>query len=527
MFSWQTTRVPNKITFSLLAGFLLFIFLSAWLVAYVPVNTDELLPYHRIACTVFPMAVEHAPQGVCGAYASQILGFDFYRSYSYVGFSSNILYQPFYKVLPIPFSHHFLGILVLLVFSFLLVRAFSLSIFTIVIPLIYFPLLYQVIHDTGPIRIALLSFPIAIILAISALSPSTTTARMTLIFLATFFTYSVAIEDKPFYVYLIPQVILLSFWAAYDRYGRIEIKSQAEMKVNKFNVRIKVLSKFLLLGFAVFLAGYVTLILTTEPAGGAFYPYLKSLMIGSTPNLSFFQELEYLVMYLASPILFTSRIFEISTTQLLLSALAFLPVLLLFIYAVFEKKNRNRRYIFASLLLLIIIFLITKKTWSGHHFVYLHIPIVIFLMIYASNGPRRYMQVIIALILSALVSWGQVLYAKEHIHSETGRKVIFDYLSQNEIASASIINFTSWGGYYQQSLYGADSQLVTYTEPITSDGMNLMRELLVKTGRKYLINVCYDCDKGTFQPYFHADNIEVLYFPSTSWRLIKITQQSQ
>jgi hypothetical protein len=522
MFSWQTTKVPNKFFLSLLTGVLLFFFLSAYFIVYVPANTDEFLPYHRIACTVFPNAVEYAPQGVCGTYASRILGFDFYRSYSYVGFVSNILYEPFYRVLATPISHHFLGILVLLGFSILLVRAFSLSTFTIVIPLIYFPLLFQMIHDTGPIRIAILSFPILIMLASSALSPSTTKVQMIFILLATFATYSVAIEDKPFYVYLIPQVVLLSFWAAKERYSRSEIKYESTTQISKLGIKMRILSKYLLLGLAILMACYATLILTTEPAGGNFYPYLTSLMIGSISNLSFLQELEYVVMYLVSPILFTNRIYGVSIPQVLLSALAFLPALLLFFYAAFEKKNRNRLFIFASFLLLIFIFLITKKTWSGHHFVYLHIPIVIYLMIYAGSGPRRYVQVIIALFLSALVSWGQVYSAKEYTHSESGRKVIFDYLSQKDIASESIINFTSWGGYYQQSLYGADSQLVTYTEPITSDGMRLMKELLVITGRKYLVNVCYDCDVSTFRPYFSADTIEVLNFPATSWRLIKI-----
>lgn len=527
----RTTNILpfSKIWFLFLVVFLFFIFLSTWLIVYVPANMDEFLPYHRIACATFSNSVEHILTESCSAFPSRILGFDFYRNYSYVGFSSNLLYWPFYKVLAAPSSHHFLGVLVLVGFSILLVKAFSLSTYTIVIPLIYFPLLFQVVHDTGPIRIALLSYSIITILACRIFSPKTTNFQMVLLLLSTFVIYFFAIEDKPFYVFLIPQITLLSFWTAYDSYSRnnINFKSKIQTVKLKINTRIPPNLLYILLIFIIFAACFVALFLTTTPdyQTGNFHPYIASLIKNSSSRLTFSEELKQIVLYLITPIRFTNRIYELSIDQHLISIIAFFPVLCIFLYAAFAKEYRNWVFILLSLFLLVFIFLLMRMTWSGHHFIYLHIPILIFLMIYASNGTRRYIQVIIALVLSALVSWSQVYSAKEGIHSESGRKNIFYYLSQKEIASESIINFTSWGGYSQQSLYGSNLQLVTHILPTNSDTMKPIIELWVKTGKKYLINVCYNCDESTFYEYFPASKILMLNFPMTSWRLIRIEKQ--
>lgn len=506
--------------------FLLFLIISAWLIVYVPSNMDEFLPYHRIACKVFPNAIEHVFRESCTSYPSRLLGFEFFRSYSIVGYTSNLLYLPFYQAFPASASHHVLGALVLLLFSIWLVKAFLLSKLTVVIPLIYFPLLFQTIHDTGPIRIALLSYPLVVLSIAKLFDRNSSLLRRGLAFLGIFLVVSFAIEDKPFYVYLLPQVLFLALGFTFCRYHDDMIKLTFKKERVFFEIIKKFAFEIFLVILAVFFAILLTLIFITVPLddSSSYHPYLLDLLLQSSNRLkiSFLQEIKYLAGYLLAPTQFANRIYELSVPQKLISIFAFTPVLILCLVALRNEKNKIRFLILGTIGLGVAIFLFTRHAWSGHHFIFLHISILILLMRYASCGKQKYAYVVVSILISTIVFCVQLSLGKQGAHSESTRQPIFDYLSRDEIASNAIINFVSWGGYYQQSLYGARTQLVTYIEPITQESVDGLVEVWARSGRKEIINICTGCDAKAISSFFSEYKISTVDFPNTSWRLVRI-----
>jgi hypothetical protein len=515
-------KFKSKFLFAI--TFLFFFSTSAWLIVYVPSNNDEFLPYHRIACEVFPNAIEHVFIESCTSYPSRLLGLEFFRSYSIVGYTSNLLYWPFYQAFPAPASHHVLGALVLLLFSIWLIKAFSLSKLTLVIPLIYFPMLFQTIHDTGPIRIALLSYPLVVLSVTKLFDGSSSLLRRGLVFLGIFLVVSFAIEDKPFYIYLLPQVLFLALGFAYCRHCDM-IKLTFKKERVFFEIEKKFAFEIFLVVLAVFFAILLTLIFITVPVGSklSYYPFLVDLVLQTiSPRFSFLQEIKYLAGYLLAPTQFANRIYELSVPQKLISIFAFIPVLILCLVALRNEENKIRFVILGTIGLGVAIFLYTRHVWTGHHFIFLHIPILILLMRYASCGEQKYAYVVVSILLSTIVSCVQLSLGKESVHSESTRQPIFDYLSRDEIASNVIINFVSWGGYYQQSLYGARTQLVTFNDTTTQESADGLVEVWARSGRKEIINICSGCDAQAISSFFPEYKISTVDFPNTSWRLVRI-----
>lgn len=513
-----------KTIFLLGVALLSFLLMCAWLVLYVPSNMDEFAAYRRIACTIFPNSTEHIFRESCTAYPIRFFGIDFFRSYAYLGISSNLLYLPFYLALPTPSSHHLLGITVLLIFSILLVKALSFPKQTVVIPLIFFPLLFQIVHDTGPIRLALLSYPLVLMLVFKLLDENQTLHRKIIYSLGMFAVVGIAIEDKPFYIYLLPQVLALSvgFVLIQHRQNQVKFTFTKERVFSEFSTNF--LLGLLMLIITVSFACILILLFMTVPLGqkGNHYPYLAYLATKSAIKVSFLQEIQYIATYFFIPTQFASRIYDLSSKSSVISILAFIPTILVSLIALKNETRNMRLVILGTIGLGCAVFLLTRNTWSGHHFIFLHIPILILLMRYASSGLNKYTSVVLSILTSSIVSCTLLFFEKEAVNAESNRQPIFEYLSQENIASDAIINFTSWGGFYIQSLYGSRTQLVTYIEPMTKESSGRLLEIFQRSGRKEIINVCSDCDALSIASFFPGYEVSTIDFPNTSWRLVKI-----
>jgi len=143
-----------------------------------------------------------------------------------------------------------------------------------------------------------------------------------------------------------------------------------------------------------------------------------------------------------------------------------------------------------SILSMVVVFLVFRNVWAAHHFMYLWMP---GLMLIADMLARLRHQWLIgvvggffALNLMALIymmespiSWAE----------SRDRDAIFEYLSNSVPAEKSIVNFSSWGGYYIYSLYAPKNQVVTYMDLIKPEDGNKMLAISMATGRK-IYNVC-------------------------------------
>ena len=145
-------------------------------------------------------------------------------------------------------------------------------------------------------------------------------------------------------------------------------------------------------------------------------------------------------------------------------------------------------------------------------------------MYYANTSFKNFTKISCALLLCAIVSVSILSSTKINIRSSKDLSKISSYLSDESIANNSIINFSSWGGYLQQSIYGYDTQIVTMTNPINRDLATKVNNLRIDKDRNYIINICYKCSlKKIKQTFPAAKNIEFIELKTNIWKVIKIS----
>jgi len=111
------------------------------------------------------------------------------------------------------------------------------------LPLLYFPLIFLFLHDTGPIKIAMLTLPILIIIFKKIFnSNSISFFNFFLTFLACACVV-IALEDKAFYLFLLPGFVVFAFLISLnDMKNRISF-----LEINKKYLGIKVPKNILIL----------------------------------------------------------------------------------------------------------------------------------------------------------------------------------------------------------------------------------------------------------------------------------------
>ena len=511
--------------------FLLFVF---WLIYFVPSDSDEFLAYYNIACRKFEgsrLAFVSGYDIGCENFKLELFGYEYTKSYSYLGLSSILLYSPFYSFLPDIESHYLYGLFFLVLFSFLFTKSLDLKWQFSLLPLLYFPLIFLFLHDTGPIKIAMLTLPILIITFKKIFnSKSISFFNFFLTFLA-FVSVVIALEDKAFYLFLLPGFFVFAFLISLnDMKNRISF-----LEVNKKYLGIKVPKNILIFGTffltAVSIAIFLLFILSTKYVQRFDFnvPYIGYLYAIS-PKISFFEQVNYLFLYTLVPISFADRIFEIDKSLLniknLLSFLSFLPIILILVNHIKRNVKIAKFLLFIPVTILILIFLILKNTWSGHHFIFLHLFFLPLLMYYANVNPKNFLKISCALLLCSVVSIGILSSTKVNIRSSKEISEISYYLSKKEIANNSIINFSTWGGYLQQSIYGNSSQIVTMTAPISAELASKVNNLRIKKNRKYILNICYSCSIDDIKQMFSsAKNVENVELKTNIWKVLKISYE--
>ena len=100
---------------------------------------------------------------------------------------------------------------------------------------------------------------------------------------------------------------------------------------------------------------------------------------------------------------------------------------------------------------------------------------------------------------------------------------MFAYFSQPEIARSFVLNFSSWGGYYHQALFGDWDQLVTYTEPLDEVQSAKLAQIARRTSRNVL-NACLDCNASTLGRRFgrNAEEITPVDLDLKQWKVFEV-----
>jgi hypothetical protein len=470
-------------------GWALFVFTALWAILFVPMCMDEALPYHPLACLAYPFAKFHVfREGCDGRYDLVLFGLHIPSAYHYAGFLSSLLYAPVYFVFHTPGAQLWFGLIFFVLFACLFARLLPPTALSLPIILSFFPLLFQFIHDTGPVRFSLLAYPLGAMwfrqmtAAKEGQRWAFALGLALLVFLGT--------EDKIFFVYLLPgySFFCLAF---------LDEKSWAG-----FWARLK--RHYVSILFTVFLSGVGIAVLfcgTMHEEG--YFKYLRE-MAQETYGVE--RTLKTLLLYLLAWPVYAHRVFQMTKPDTLSSLTINIIVASVFfmlggIFAFLKKSPGcpapRTTMLMLSFVVTLIIFLAFSNVWAGHHFIFLWIPLLALLIDFfaaraASGGlmTMAFFYAASALSVLVLMSW------PFDVQSAPERENIFAYFQDAPRADAAIINYSSWGGYYLSALYGPKNQLVTYTEPMTNGDAQKLYLLSRRTNRR-IYDVCYDPFYGT------------------------------
>jgi hypothetical protein len=493
------------------AAFGLFV---VWSVGYVPANMDEFNQAHALAC-LYPQSHLNTRSAFlegCDAYLLDFGVFSYFRSYQYVGITSSLLYFPLWSVWRSPLSYYLLGLLFLLAFSLAVVKALGLGWKYALIPLCYFPIAYSFIHDTGPVRLSLLSFPVIVLLLKRLLDDPAVSHKLAYaVACATLMT--LCVEDKPFYVYLLPTLALFAGASLAQAKPGGELVAEVATRANRLP---------LLALAVVFLGGVGLLLFAGRTEGRTYFEYLST----AATELPRARVAKRIVSFTLSFPMFGHRVFEVDQPVRIASAAATAAFAAWIAFAAWrDRAVRPAPLVLFALSYIagVVVFLVTRTTYHGHHYVFLHVPALGLLLLVARANASRFALVLGSVVVFNLGSVALLGATSIEPRSAPERAEIFRYLSRPDVARSNIVNFSSWGGYYQQALYGHDSQVVTWSRD-RRRGRAAAAELhrLARQTSRKIINVCMRCDSASVQTLYETANVVEINPGRRHWRVFQI-----
>jgi hypothetical protein len=284
---------------------------------------------------------------------------------------------------------------------------------------------------------------------------------------------------------------------------------------------------FIILFFSLIFAALISVLIIQRVDGQPYLYYLAGFVQN---RASLYDESVLILKYLFSPILFSDR--EFNTQSLyILSKISFIPILstLIFIPIIFLVydfiKSHSKFYnmfIVLSFISTIVVFLVIRNPKYGHHFIYIHLPVIAVLMIYSNESHRKFCYVTILLAINCAINMLLLTYSPMYAESDKSRYQIFSYLSIPAVAESSVVNFTHWGIETVQTLYGDNSQLITTIDITKKDNAIILESILLNSKRSRIINVCVFCTREELASSFPSRTITLLNPEHGSWLMWEI-----
>ena len=100
---------------------------------------------------------------------------------------------------------------------------------------------------------------------------------------------------------------------------------------------------------------------------------------------------------------------------------------------------------------------------------------------------------------------------------------MFSFLSEGMFAKNSVINFSTFGGFFLQSLYGSKDQIVTFKDLVNIKSGQPLITSVKNSSRTYLLNACENCDLKKMESIFPGLKIELVGPQDPSWRIWQVT----
>jgi hypothetical protein len=492
-------------------GFLLLVLI------FLPSNMDEFLPYHVISCDYYPNAELHTLREPCNSfYDINLWGLTLKRAYHYVGSWSSWLYYPFFLLIPHPISHKLLGAIFFVVILWLsthLEQDHTNQSWWLLKLSMSFPIFYQLVFDTGPVRwglLVLFSSPLLIKYIQQQRHIIFNLALQIFLGIITF----LAVEDKPFFLYLLPSLICVCL-----AYNWTSLRDAVKLLGNT------------MLAVVVFVTLTGIYLFASKVGEVSYFEHLSGF-IGDRSWQRAWEVLQLNLSYLTNWYLYAHR--NWSAVGFVHDVNAHLGITLLELNLLVVWKVRHylnsSRVIWLSLGLLsnVVIFLYTQNVWTGHHFIFSY-AISFLLFNHCLNYASLNIKQVLLLLTSVYATFIglQFLFTQPHVEASRERDYIFAYIAQPEIGQNYVIVHTNWGTYYQSALYGDRQQVVIYAEPMGEPEANRVVEVSRELHRGILI-VCRgeECNAKPLHDKFQGQfTFMPVALPTQDWQVWRSLKQ--
>ena len=445
----------------------------------LPWHMDEYIMFHRLACWDATQAINSFEEGCLKPelFIQLPIGIGFYRSFGYGGITSSLILAPFQYFWDSLATSQLVGIAFLIVSALGIQKSFKLNTTGFILSIIWFPIAYSLIHDGGPVRISFFTAswsPYLIQKYLNAAEwPTKTLCATSLLTI-----WLLSAEDKPYFFYLIPGIIILV--AAALTTHELKINKQTAAKAGTLLLTASLLC--------------ILLILFAKVGNQTYLEYLSrqvkvdrlSTMLHSARLLIDFPEN-------------AERIIESNLNTKVFSSIS----ISLFAIACYQawkitkKKIHIRDISQETTLLLGSTFALWFFGWIAggrfhHHFVFAQIPIVV---VFAkcldfkwSKRSRFLLGVLVAVNIFSLLA---VTCAPKNYYFSSS--AFMNILTSGIKASppGTIINCSSWGCYYSHSLAGSNGLPVVWAH---NDAQLGSLAKLAESKKVDILHICYKCD---------------------------------
>ncbi len=475
----------------------------------VPMNMDEAGIFHVLACLDHPFAEYNIFREPC--YVKNDLnlwgGFYLLRAQFYTGLTHALLYLPFFKFFHTQAGQYIFGLFFLVGFLVLLSRQTTNKALTFAIGASFFPFLFQFIHDTGPVKFALFLYPL---IALWTKNVFTTPSPLRYGYaVALGLIVVIATEEKAFFLYLLPSVV---FYALAHVFADATSASTLSKSIRQAWLPLLVASAVSLMGLAILMFGI-------NKDGITYIQWLMALAQNNKSSLS-----EWTTTFVSFQFfwaMFAHYHFDLTQSAAHAGLFKLITLIVMGGYGFVVWRNRKDAFpsrmqslfLLLSYLCVIVVFAFLRNTWAGHHFVFMWVPLILFFATTLNKLPATARAIFVGLFLTLnLASLLVLTQNKLLVKINEEKEVIYAYLNDEHRASESIYNFTTWGGYFIQALYGPKTQMAVYTEPYeASPTVALYPEFAEKLldishfTRRKLYTVCYEpglCSKEDLETAF-------------------------
>lgn len=434
-----------------------------------PFNDDEWIHFQPIACTLLPNGKLHRQpfREWCGGKDLFVNGVGLpLRAFGYSGASQALFFLPFWEVVKTPMILRFYTGTVWLVNSFLLARLIVAPwALVMCVAMLSTPLFSQHLIDTGPFALQFTMVLLTVSALLKAIRSSSNFKTVAFSALAAMPAF-LAFEQKPAVVFAMPTALLLFLS------GHVRRETGHTLSWRPLLLKAPLVGTAYIAVLAPLLHWYLNLkMINGEAYWGA--------LVATNENYSWNQLQEWreharelFQTFAIYPSTFFHRTFGVSRIEPLL----FLPYMkvifgLVALLLVMLRKWRYLGILLLSLALTAISFALISRSirsWAGHHMVFaLMLPFLGLATSLSALLPRLWwcvVPIVSALLYVQVPTFVKIVSGKALDHSDAAKNEILAIVNEPTFAATHVVVHLSWGAFFQDSLFGPPSQVVTWSD---------------------------------------------------------------